>query len=263
MAAGLGQDQGQPGSLRPAVMRGGQRRGTMRRMATEIELKFRILPDRLAAVRRAVATASARVQPLAAAYFDTPGEHLARSRVALRLRREGAVWVQTLKAEGASAIQRLEHNVPLGAAADAGVVPALDLRRHDGTEAGAALRRVLAEVGDGTALAERYATDIQRTSRLLRSGGASIELALGGGGGGGGGGARRGRARRGGRGAGVGAAGRPAAGLAGAGGALGESIRPGAGRAQQERARPPAGRGPARQPADPGRGAAADGARCP
>ena len=159
-------------------MRGGQRRGTMRRMATEIELKFRILPDRLAAVRRAVATASARVQPLAAAYFDTPGEHLARSRVALRLRREGAVWVQTLKAEGASAIQRLEHNVPLGAAADAGVVPALDLRRHDGTEAGAALRRVLAEVGDGTALAERYATDIQRTSRLLRSGGARIELAL-------------------------------------------------------------------------------------
>lgn len=153
----------------------------MRRMATEIELKFRILPERLAAVRRAVATASAQVLPLAAAYFDTPGEHLARAHVALRLRREGAVWVQTLKAEGASAMQRLEHNVPLGAATAAGAVPALDLRRHDGSQAGAALRRVLAAAGDataGAALAERYATDIQRTRRVLRSGGAHIELAL-------------------------------------------------------------------------------------
>ena len=49
-------------------------------MATETELKFRILPARLPALRRAVATRSAAVQPLAAAYFDTPGEHLARAR---------------------------------------------------------------------------------------------------------------------------------------------------------------------------------------
>ena len=75
-------------------------------MSSEIELKFRIPPARLAALRRAVATRSAQVLPLAAVYFDTPDEQLARARVALRLRREGAVWVQTLKAEGGSASSR-------------------------------------------------------------------------------------------------------------------------------------------------------------
>ncbi|MDO9285601.1 MAG: CYTH domain-containing protein, partial [Aquabacterium sp.] len=62
-------------------------------MSSETELKFRIPVARLAALRRAVATRGAQVQPLAALYFDTPGEHLARARVALRLRREGATWV--------------------------------------------------------------------------------------------------------------------------------------------------------------------------
>jgi triphosphatase len=142
-------------------------------MATEIELKFRIPPGRLAALRRAVATTTAQVQPLAAAYFDTPGEHLAAARMALRLRREGDAWVQTLKAEGAGPLQRLEHNAPV-AGTDR---PALDLARHDGTAAGAALRRLLADAGQ-PALQQRYATTVQRTRRLLRSGGALIELAL-------------------------------------------------------------------------------------
>jgi triphosphatase len=142
-------------------------------MATEIELKFCIPPARLAALRRAVATPSANLQPLAAAYFDTAGEHLAKARMALRLRREGDTWVQTLKAEGATPLQRLEHNVPLPGAAH----PALDIARHDGTPAGAALRRLLAGAGQ-PALQERYATTVRRTRRLLRSAGAVIELAL-------------------------------------------------------------------------------------
>jgi triphosphatase len=144
------------------------------RMATETELKFRIPPARLAALRRAVATASARVLPLAAAYLDTPGEHLARARCALRLRREGDAWVQTLKAEGAGTLQRLEHNVPLAGAGR----PVVDIARHDGTPAGARLRALLAAAGPGQPLTERYATRVQRTHRLLRSGGALVELAL-------------------------------------------------------------------------------------
>lgn len=146
----------------------------MRAMSTETELKFRIPPARLAALRRAVTTRSAQVMPLAAAYVDTHGEHLARARCALRLRREGDAWVQTLKAEGASALQRLEHNVTL-AATDA---PALDVARHAGTPAGDRLRDLLAAAGPGQPLVERYATRVQRTHRLLRSGGAVIELAL-------------------------------------------------------------------------------------
>ena len=142
-------------------------------MGSEIELKFRIPPARLAALRRAVATRSAEVLPLAAVYFDTPGEHLARARVALRLRREGATWVQTLKAEGGSAIHRLEHNLVVASTRQ----PALDLSRHDGTAAGQVLREVLADAPNAP-LSARYATEVQRTQRLLRADGARIELAL-------------------------------------------------------------------------------------
>ena len=148
-------------------------------MATETELKFRIPAHRLPALRRAVATRSAVLQPLAASYVDTPGQHLARARCALRLRREGDTWVQTLKAEGASALQRLEHNVVLpGDASGATTRPALDTSRHAGTPAGERLRQLLADAGPGQPLVERYATEVQRTRRLLRSGGAVIELAL-------------------------------------------------------------------------------------
>ena len=45
---------------------------------------------------------------LAARYLETADGDLARARVALRLRLEGDAWVQTLKAEGRVALQRLE-----------------------------------------------------------------------------------------------------------------------------------------------------------
>ena len=155
-------------------------------MSSEIELKFRIPAARLAALRRAVVTRSAVVEPLAAVYFDTPGQHLAQARVALRLRREAGGWVQTLKAEGATAMQRLEHNVAVpGLPGLPGDRPALDLARHQGSPAGAVLAQVLAKARAGTppgnspaTLSERYATDVQRTRRVLRHGAALIELAL-------------------------------------------------------------------------------------
>jgi inorganic triphosphatase YgiF len=142
-------------------------------MAFEVELKFRIPAQRLAAVRQAVNTATARPLRLAARYVDTPGQDLARARTALRLRLEGDQWVQTLKAEGAGPLQRHEHEVLL----PPGAAPLIDLARHDGSAAGKALRRLLAAAGDPP-LVERYATDVLRTRRLLRSGGALIELAL-------------------------------------------------------------------------------------
>ncbi len=164
-------------------------------MATETELKFRIPAARLAAVRRAVATRTAVVEPLAAVYFDTPDERLAQARIALRLRHEAGGWVQTLKAEGTLALQRLEHNVPLVAAGLGGpgatpTRPRLDLQRHAGSEAGAVLAKVLSRglgqapraaplpLPAGELLVARYATEVRRTRRVLRFEGARIELAL-------------------------------------------------------------------------------------
>ncbi|TXC65583.1 inorganic triphosphatase [Piscinibacter aquaticus] len=144
---------------------------------TEIELKFQVPHERRETVRAAVAGRGASAMPLRlqAAYFDTDDGLLAGAGVALRLRREGPRWVQTLKATGADAMTRLEHNAPRrerGAA-----VPALDLALHTGTPAGDRLAALLASRPDAT-LVCRYRTDIRRTARLLRRHGATLELAF-------------------------------------------------------------------------------------
>jgi triphosphatase len=148
-----------------------------RKMSFEIELKFQIPPTRLASLRRAVETATARIELLSAVYVDTQQEHLAHAGLSMRLRGTGPtgqkVWIQTLKAEGGSAIKRLEHNVPLGGPGH----PVLDPRRHDGSEAGAVLEKILATAGDAV-LVERFSIEVRRTQRRLRKDGSLIEIAL-------------------------------------------------------------------------------------
>ena len=138
----------------------------------EIELKFQIPAQRHAAVRRAAATATAATSRLQAQYFDTPDRRLARAGLALRLRQEDGVWVQTLKGRGDNGIRRIEHEVRLGGDDS----PRLDLARHAGTEAGELLSAALGDQPD--ALQTIFATDVMRTHRLIRSGGAVIELAF-------------------------------------------------------------------------------------
>lgn len=140
----------------------------------EIELKFGIAPERLAAVRRAVLRPGAPALRLQAAYYDTADSRLAAAGMALRLRNEGGKWVQTLKA-GLDPMQRLEHNVPIEV--PRGTVPALDPARHHGSPAGQALRAVLPQAAD-TDLVNRFATDVTRHLRVLRGRGATVELAL-------------------------------------------------------------------------------------
>lgn len=139
---------------------------------TEIELKFQVPAARRAALGKAVATTTAKRIVLRARYFDTSDRRLGRAGLALRVRKEGRRWVQTLKGAGDGIWQRLEHEVPLRPAP--GVVPAADPALHDGTPAGDALRQVL---GDGELLAI-YGTEVTRTQRLLRAPGCVVELAF-------------------------------------------------------------------------------------
>ncbi|NDY92409.1 CYTH domain-containing protein [Ideonella livida] len=166
----------------------------------EIELKCRFSPAQLPALRQALDDwARAQGQPgpqtqrLQAAYVDTPGRALAAARAALRLRREPAGWVQTLKALGPTTLQRLEHNAPVpGAAGKAEALPPLRLDRHAGTPAAAALAAALglspadfdlrAARGDTLDLAPTFETDITRLCLAWTPpdapAGTCIELAL-------------------------------------------------------------------------------------
>ena len=144
---------------------------------TELELKFDIPAERLAGVRAAMASAAPRMR-LQARYFDTPDGALAAAHIALRLRKEGRRWVQTLKAPGDNAVRRLEHEVELTAVGGRGA-PALDTARHRGSDAGRALDAVLdrARQHGRSCLAARHGTDVWR--RCLRVGaGGQVEIAF-------------------------------------------------------------------------------------
>ncbi len=140
----------------------------------ETELKFRVPPERRDALHRAVATAGVSRTRLQAIYFDTPQRHLAQAGMALRLRKEGRRWVQTLKGR-VGLMARSEHEVPLPLQRGE---PVLDLQRHADTPVGQALAEVLAQAGLSAAdLRVLYRTDVMRLHRLLRQPGASFELA--------------------------------------------------------------------------------------
>ena len=146
----------------------------------EIELKFQIDEARREDVRRALASRSAAVDPLRlqARYFDTVDERLTEAGLALRLRKEGpARWVQTLKGRGDGLMQRLEHEIVLLP----GDPVAIDVARHEGTAAGQALHKALGT--SAAPLVERFATDIRRSRRVVRTRSAagvaaSVEIAL-------------------------------------------------------------------------------------
>lgn len=128
----------------------------------EIELKLQVPAGQRAAVDAAVAGAvSAPRLRLQAAYLDTPGRTLAGAGLALRLRREGRQWVQTLKGAGDDGMTRAEHNVPRGAAA---AMPAIEPALHAGTAVG---DRLLALLGAGADLQALFRTDIRRRVRAL------------------------------------------------------------------------------------------------
>lgn len=150
----------------------------------ETELKFQIPPASEAAVRAAMARAAPRRQRLRAIYFDTAERALAAAGIALRLRQEGPRWVQTLKARGAHAAERHEHNLWLtaaerpAAAAEPRPLPA----RHAGTPAAEVWRHALGEPIEGfdaVRLQPVMSTDVwRRALRVPGPAGGSVEIAF-------------------------------------------------------------------------------------
>lgn len=146
----------------------------------EIELKLQVPPSKRATFDAAVAgrTPAPRMR-LQAAYHDTAARDLARAGLALRLRREGRYWVQTLKGAADDGMTRTEHNVPRGGAA---APPPVDPALHADTPAGERLGKLLGG-SSAEVLLTLYRTDISRRTRRLavRLAGrpqATVELAF-------------------------------------------------------------------------------------
>lgn len=143
----------------------------------EVELKFQVPASARQIVDAAVAGRSrGRRLHLQAAYFDTPGAALAAAGLALRLRKEGRVWVQTLKGTlpGGDGMIRAEHNVPRPDAGSAR--PAIEPALHTESAVGALLLQTL-QAAEG-ALTPVMGTDIWRRARTARVAGGVVELAF-------------------------------------------------------------------------------------
>ena len=141
----------------------------------EIELKLLLDPrqERMlrsgAAVKRAAA-GRAKTRDLHSTYFDTADGALRRAGIALRLRRDGAKWIQTVKksskaiAQGLSTPVEVECALP-GPELDLGLIADDDLRDEV---------IGLAEPG----LEPTVETAFRRTTRILRHDGGTVELAI-------------------------------------------------------------------------------------
>lgn len=131
-------------------------------LPTETELKLRIEPDAAARLSRHPALsglkrARARSARLLSTYFDTADGLLATAGIALRLRRDGRRWVQTIKGpadatRAGGLTSRTEYEWPVAGAA-------LDPLRFGTTP----FRRVLGKA-EKRGLVPRFTTDIARTS---------------------------------------------------------------------------------------------------
>ena len=139
----------------------------------EFELKLTAAPDVLRRAFDAVANGAAGDGPpatdrLSAVYYDTPDRRLARHGAALRVRRAGGRFTQTLKvAKGP--LERFEHEVEV-----AGLGAELDRLPREALAA-----RVGAVLADE--LAPVFATDVTRSVRHVAAGdgvAGTVELAL-------------------------------------------------------------------------------------
>jgi len=142
-------------------------------MPIETELKLHIAPEHLNRLKRhpllkTLATTRATTRKLYNIYYDTPKLELHKSGMALRLRRAGRQWLQTLKGGGevqAGLHQRSEWEAPVaGEALDFAALEA-----SGGKRLSHAVRKKLQPL---------FVTDFSRNTRMLNFGGAEIELSM-------------------------------------------------------------------------------------
>jgi len=130
----------------------------------EQELKFFVPESARPGLLTALDAARTGRITLNAIYFDTPERDLALTDIALRLRKEGEQWVQTVKLPGPDTLSRIEINHPRPG-------PQLDLELYRGSPAESALLPYAGRIK------ARYQTNILRELALVQHAGSELELA--------------------------------------------------------------------------------------
>ena len=142
----------------------------------EIELKFQIPPESKGLLEKFITSKGGTSKRLRAKYFDTDARLLARSNIALRLRKEGHVWYQTLKvAPQAAAVIRHEDTVRL--VTPPGTAPVMDPSRHSSSDQWMKIDKLLRHDA-ARELKPLYETDLKRLSVDLRTRRGLINYAI-------------------------------------------------------------------------------------
>lgn len=145
-----------------------------RHPATEIELKLRVAPQavrRLATHRLLKGRSRPLTRRLRSIYYDTPALDLLRQGVALRVRKEGDAWMQSVK--GGGSVRAGLHERPESEVRVPGPEPDL------GRIADKALAGVLRSPRIRDELRPVFVTDVRRSRRLLEPGnGTAIEASI-------------------------------------------------------------------------------------
>jgi len=142
----------------------------------EIELKFQIPAESKVPLEKFIKSKGGMLKRLRAKYFDTDDRLLARSNIALRLRKEGHVWYQTLKvAPQAAAVIRHEDTVRL--VTPPGTAPVMDTSRHSSSDQWTKIDKLLRHDA-AHELKTLYETDLKRLSVDLRTRRGLINYAI-------------------------------------------------------------------------------------
>lgn len=130
----------------------------------ERELKLHVPAGARAGIAKTLRAQKARRITLQARYYDTPARDLAAANIALRLRKEGRRWIQTIKAPAGNSLSRLEINHVRPS-------PELDLSLYAGTALETFFQGLKAP------LTLRYETRVIRHVLDIQHNGAVVELA--------------------------------------------------------------------------------------
>lgn len=130
----------------------------------ERELKFHVPAKQRSRLKTRLRKLGAEPIELHARYYDTATQALARAGIALRVRREGDVWVQTIKLPGPDDVSRIEWNHPRPE-------PVLDLSVYAGTHIDALIASLAGQ------LTCRYVTHVLRLKKEIPTASGMAELA--------------------------------------------------------------------------------------